>query len=257
MSKPRLRDLGVSIGVYAPGLLNAITDVARVGVGHCTLIEDDPRVVRTGITVVMPRPNILENHAFAGFHRFNGNGDTLDRVNKQLRDMVGKNRVLFEDLNILAEAIPTVFDIMREDLKLSDQDMQNLNKSGKDVLTLIYAIGDGLERRYKGSALAASRTLEGIFSNIRDAWTNFQKDILDGGLFEPGPGEVADCLGTVLVAPRRDDAIEVCHQIVVERNGHALHGLLRRLCGGIIDDGAIKRPQLRDGLSLFRRLDGE
>lgn len=75
MSKPRLRDLGIRIGDYAPGPLNAITDVAGVAVGHCTLIEDTPRVVRTGVTVIMPRPNIFENHTFAGFHNFNGNGE--------------------------------------------------------------------------------------------------------------------------------------------------------------------------------------
>ena len=42
-----------------PGPLNAITDVAGVGVGHRTLIEGEgrscrPRTIRTGVTVVMP-----------------------------------------------------------------------------------------------------------------------------------------------------------------------------------------------------------
>ena len=75
MSKPRLRDLGIAPGVYPPGPFNAITDVAGVAVGHCTVIEDAPRVIRTGVTVIMPRPDILENHLFAGFHNFNGNGE--------------------------------------------------------------------------------------------------------------------------------------------------------------------------------------
>ena len=75
MSKPRLRDLGITIGTFAPGPLNAITDVDGVAVGHSTLIANEPRVVRTGVTVILPRPNISDNHAFAGFHRFNGNGE--------------------------------------------------------------------------------------------------------------------------------------------------------------------------------------
>jgi D-aminopeptidase len=75
MSKPRLRDLGIVIGAYPPGPLNAITDVAGVAVGHSTVIADEPQVVRTGVTVIVPRPNIFETHAFAGFHRFNGNGE--------------------------------------------------------------------------------------------------------------------------------------------------------------------------------------
>src|SRR6516165_9900906 len=37
----RVRDLGVKIGVYQPGPLNAITDVAGVRVGQVTLVEAD------------------------------------------------------------------------------------------------------------------------------------------------------------------------------------------------------------------------
>ena len=50
--RPRARDLGLSPGVFPPGALNAITDVAGVRVGHVTLIEGDS--VRTGVTAVLP-----------------------------------------------------------------------------------------------------------------------------------------------------------------------------------------------------------
>jgi len=50
---PRLRDLGVTIGELPTGPLNAITDVAPVGIGHATLIEGDD--LRTGVTVIWPR----------------------------------------------------------------------------------------------------------------------------------------------------------------------------------------------------------
>lgn len=51
-ARPRLRDLGVEIGIFAPGPLNAITDVAGVKVGHFTLIEGER--VRTGATAIVP-----------------------------------------------------------------------------------------------------------------------------------------------------------------------------------------------------------
>jgi D-aminopeptidase len=35
----RARDLGIAPGTLTPGPRNAITDVAGVSVGHCTLIE--------------------------------------------------------------------------------------------------------------------------------------------------------------------------------------------------------------------------
>jgi D-aminopeptidase len=50
--RPRARDLGLAPGVFPPGPLNAITDVAGVRVGHVTLIEGDS--VRTGVTAVLP-----------------------------------------------------------------------------------------------------------------------------------------------------------------------------------------------------------
>jgi D-aminopeptidase len=76
MSRARLRELGITIGQMPTGPENAITDVPGVWVGHCTLRRDEPRVARTGVTMVVPREGaIWQNHAFAGFHSFNGNGE--------------------------------------------------------------------------------------------------------------------------------------------------------------------------------------
>ncbi|WP_337176059.1 P1 family peptidase [Paludisphaera sp.] len=50
--RPRLRDLGAAPGVFEPGPLDAITDVAGVRVGHVTLIEGDS--IRTGVTAILP-----------------------------------------------------------------------------------------------------------------------------------------------------------------------------------------------------------
>jgi D-aminopeptidase len=51
-TKPRARDLGIAPGVFAPGALNAITDVEGVRVGHTTIVEGDR--VRTGVTAIVP-----------------------------------------------------------------------------------------------------------------------------------------------------------------------------------------------------------
>ena len=51
-ARPRARDLGVAPGVFPPGPLNAITDVAGVRVGHLTLVVGD--AVRTGVTAILP-----------------------------------------------------------------------------------------------------------------------------------------------------------------------------------------------------------
>jgi len=48
----RARALGVAPGIFVPGVLNAITDVAGVRVGQVTLMEGDR--VRTGVTAILP-----------------------------------------------------------------------------------------------------------------------------------------------------------------------------------------------------------
>jgi D-aminopeptidase len=72
----RLRDLGVNVGDLPPGANNAITDVPGVWVGHKTVIRDDPDVIRSGVSVVVPRQGeIWSDFAYAGVSVFNGNGE--------------------------------------------------------------------------------------------------------------------------------------------------------------------------------------
>jgi D-aminopeptidase len=76
MTRRRLRDLGITIGELPPGEHNAITDVPGVQVGHVTIIEDEPRVIRTGVTMIAPRAGtVWSDYAFAGYDSFNGNGE--------------------------------------------------------------------------------------------------------------------------------------------------------------------------------------
>jgi D-aminopeptidase len=76
MPRARLRDLGLKVGTLPPGPLNAITDVAGVKVGYSTVIQDKPRIARTGVTAIWPRGReIWTDYVFAGTFSFNGNGE--------------------------------------------------------------------------------------------------------------------------------------------------------------------------------------
>jgi D-aminopeptidase len=63
-TRPRTRDLGVTPGVFPPGKLNAITDVAGVRVGHTTLMEGDH--IRTGVTAILPHAGNLFQQKVGG-----------------------------------------------------------------------------------------------------------------------------------------------------------------------------------------------
>ncbi len=75
----KARALGVPFN-GSPGPLNAITDVAGVEVGHCTLIlgegglEVGKGPIRTGVTAILPRGKVYDP-CFAGWYALNGNGE--------------------------------------------------------------------------------------------------------------------------------------------------------------------------------------
>ncbi|MGE5800946.1 MAG: P1 family peptidase [Gemmatimonadota bacterium] len=51
-TRPRARDIGITVGTIPAGPLNAITDVAGVRVGHTTIARRDS--INTGITAILP-----------------------------------------------------------------------------------------------------------------------------------------------------------------------------------------------------------
>jgi D-aminopeptidase len=74
--RPRARDIGLAVGVFPTGELNANTDVDGVRVGHSTIIEGDD--IRTGVTAIVPGPGNLYTHPVpAWIHVGNGYGKAI------------------------------------------------------------------------------------------------------------------------------------------------------------------------------------
>ena len=74
--RARARDLGVAPGIFEPGALNAITDVAGVRVGQTTIMRGDS--VRTGVTAILPHAgNLFLDRVPAAIHVGNGFGKLL------------------------------------------------------------------------------------------------------------------------------------------------------------------------------------
>ena len=69
----RIRDFGITPGVFKPGTYNAITDVPGVKVGQVTIIEGDD--IRTGVTAIVPHDgNIFRKKCPAAIYVGNGFG---------------------------------------------------------------------------------------------------------------------------------------------------------------------------------------
>lgn len=82
--RPRAREAGLVVGIFAPGQFNAITDVAGVRVGHTTKIKGED--IRTGVTAVVPAPgNLFTAPVPAALYVGNGYGKMIGAT--QLREL--------------------------------------------------------------------------------------------------------------------------------------------------------------------------
>ena len=80
----RARDLGVAPGIFAPGPLNAITDVGGVRVGHATVVSGDS--VHTGVTAILPHGgNLFFDRVPAAVHVGNAFGKLVGST--QVREL--------------------------------------------------------------------------------------------------------------------------------------------------------------------------
>lgn len=80
MPRPRLRELGLTIGRFPAGPHNLVTDVGDVRVGHATVHSTDPhgRDACTGVTVILPHGgDIYREKVRAAVHTINGYGKPL------------------------------------------------------------------------------------------------------------------------------------------------------------------------------------
>jgi D-aminopeptidase len=81
----RVADLGIVIGPLPSGPTASIVDVPGVGVGHATVIYDEPAppegrgIARTGVTVVDPGGDCLADPVPAGVAVLNGAGELTGR----------------------------------------------------------------------------------------------------------------------------------------------------------------------------------
>jgi len=105
--RPRLRDLGVSIGRLPCGPQNALSDVAGVRVGHVTLIRGEGKLapgegpVRTGVTAIIPDDGILPCRPLpAAVDVINGYGKSVGLVQVQELGEIETPILLTNTLNV-------------------------------------------------------------------------------------------------------------------------------------------------------------
>lgn len=151
--RARAREIGIEVGVMAPGEWNAITDVPGVRVGHTTLIRGDN--VRTGVTAILPRSgNLFREKVPAAVYIGNGFGKLAGYTQVQELGNIETPIILTNTLSvgIAMEAV------VRYTLDLPG------NEAVRSVNALVGETNDGYLNDIRGTQVTAGDVLGAIRS---------------------------------------------------------------------------------------------
>lgn len=151
--RPRARDIGLEVGIFPPGPLNAITDVKGVLVGQVTLIKGDS--VRTGATAILPHNrNLFADKVPAAIFVGNGFGKLVGSTQVGELGQIETPIVLTNTLNVW-EAANGIVDHM---LSIPE------NREVRSINPIVGETNDGYLNDIRGRHVSRGNVVEAIRS---------------------------------------------------------------------------------------------
>jgi len=102
-----------------------------------------------------------------------GSSFELERVTRALTQIMAKGRVQMEEMLQLMEARIPVFQILRNELGLTEKQISQLGRQGVSATQFLEAFQRFVERQFGGQMARMMGTIEGAMSNLKDAIENF------------------------------------------------------------------------------------
>jgi len=170
--RPRIKDVGLKIGILPVGNLNAITDVAGVKIGHMTISRGEN--VRTGVTAILPHGgNIFQEKVPGAIFVGNGFGKLMGSTQVNELGEIETPILLTSTLSV-----PRVADYLIDY-------MLGLpgNESVQSINPLVAETNDGYLNDIRGRHIAQAD----VFSAIQNAQTG----IVEEGSVGAGTGTIA------------------------------------------------------------------
>ena len=97
-----------------------------------------------------------------------GNPEVIERVSRSMGQIYTKGRLMNEEMRQLAEAGIPAYQILREELGLTQEQLQNLGDEAIPASVAINALIEGMNKRFSGVVSASAMTMTGLISNIKD-----------------------------------------------------------------------------------------
>lgn len=109
-----------------------------------------------------------------------GDDSKIEPITRALGQIYTKGKVKAEELRQLAEAGIPAYEILREKLHLTADEVANIGKANIPASTAINALVEGMQERYGGLVNYMNQTLTGLLANMKDIGLQ-----LGGSIFEP------------------------------------------------------------------------
>ena len=206
-TRPRVREIGLKIGVIPTGKDNAITDVTGVAVGHTTLVRGES--IRTGVTAIVPHAGNLFQEKVPGAV-FVGNGFGKLAGSTQVNEL---GEIETPILLTSTLSVPKVGDFLMDYMLAlpGNENVQSINP-------LVAETNDGFLNDIRGRHI----TRDDVFNAIKSA----KGGVVDEGSVGAGTGTVAfGWKGGIGTASRK---------LPASLGGHTLGVLVQSNFGGVL-----------------------
>lgn len=109
-----------------------------------------------------------------------GDPAKIESISRAFGQIYTYGKLMTQEVRQLSEAGIPAFEILQEELGLTQEQLRNLGNQGIPASDAINALVDGIQKRFGNVTVAAAKTVTGIISNIKDNAT-----MLFASIFQP------------------------------------------------------------------------
>ena len=107
-----------------------------------------------------------------------GQEGDLEGIARALGQIQAKGKGSAEELMQLAERGVPVFEILKEKLRLTGAQIQDIGNQGIGAGAIIKAITEGLAERFGGQSARIQNTWKGLMESLKGYWTDFKRMVM-------------------------------------------------------------------------------
>ena len=126
-----------------------------------------------------------------------GGSDTLMGIARALGQIKTKGKVVTQELLQLAERGVPAFEILRDTLGLTSEQLGDIGNQGLDAQVTIDALIKGMQERFGGQSEKMQTMWAGMVESLKSYWTEFKRLVMDSGVMEYLENNLADLLAWV------------------------------------------------------------